>query len=95
MIPPIRIALKLLGAAEYRPTPGLIAQKDGDLAEAVRQYSRAMAVQPTDVGYLLLAQALQREGRSDEAKATFERVARLSPNLAEAQKTAESLLSGK
>ena len=75
---------------------GLIAQKDGDLPEAVRQYSRAMAVQATDVGYLLLAQALQQQqGRSDEAKATFERVARLSPNLAEAQKTAESLLSGK
>ena len=36
---------------------GLIAQKDGDLPEAVRQYSRAMAVQATDVGYLLLAQA--------------------------------------
>ena len=64
----------------------LIAQKKGDLPEAVRQYSRAMAVQPTDVGYLLLAQALQQQGRSDEAKAIFERVARLSPNLAEAQK---------
>ena len=74
---------------------GLIAQKDGDLLEAVRQYSRAMAVQPTDVGYLLLAQALQQQGRSDEAKAIFERVARSSPNLAEEQKTAESLLSGK
>ena len=35
------------------------------------------------------------QGRSDEAKAIFERVARFSPNLAEAQKTAESLLSGK
>ncbi len=74
---------------------GLIAQKDGDLPEAVRQYSRAMAVQPTDVGYLLLARVLQQQGRSDEAKAIFERVARFSPNLAEAQKTAESLLSGK
>ena len=74
---------------------GLIAQKDGDLPEAVRQYSRAMVAQPTDVGYLLLAHALQQQGRSDEAKAIFERVARLSPNLAEAQKTAESLLSGK
>jgi protein O-mannosyl-transferase len=74
---------------------GLIAQKDGDLPEAVRQYSRAMAVQPTDVGYLLLAQALQQQGRSDEAKAIFERVARFSPNLAEAQKTADALLSGK
>jgi tetratricopeptide (TPR) repeat protein len=74
---------------------GLIAQKDGDLPEAVRQYSRAMAAQPTDVGYLLLAQALQQQGRSDEAKAICERVARLSPNLSEAQKTADALLSGK
>ena len=74
---------------------GLIAQKDGDLPEAVRQYSRAMTVQPTDVGYLLLAHALQQQGRRDEAKAIYERVARLSPNLAEAQKTADALLSGK
>ena len=74
---------------------GLIAQENGDLPEAVRQYYRAMAVQPTDVGYLLLARALEQQGRSDEAKAIFERVARFSPNLAEAQKTAESLLSGK
>ncbi len=48
---------------------GLIAQKNGDLPEAVRQYSRAMAVEPTDVGYLLLAQALQQEGHNDEARA--------------------------
>ena len=74
---------------------GLIAQKNGDLPEAVRQYSHAIAVQPTDVGYLLLAGALQQEKRFDEAKAIFERVARLSPNLPEAQKTAESLLSGR
>ena len=74
---------------------GLIAQNNGDLPEAVRQYSRAMAVEPTDVGFLLLAHALQQQGHSEEASAITERVARLSPNLAEAQKTAESLLSGK
>jgi protein O-mannosyl-transferase len=74
---------------------GLIAQENGDMAEAIRQYSRAVAVQPTDVGYLLLAQALRQEGRLDEATAISERVARLSPNLAEAQKTVESFLSGK
>ena len=74
---------------------GLIAQENGDMTEAIRQYSRAVAVQPTDVGYLLLAQALRQEGRLDEATAISERVARFSPNLAEAQKTAESLLSGK
>ena len=71
---------------------GLIAQKNGDLPEAVRQFSRAMAVHPTDVGYLLLAQALQQEDRTDEANAIRERVARLSPDLPEAQKEAQSLL---
>ncbi|MFZ3263599.1 MAG: tetratricopeptide repeat protein [Terriglobales bacterium] len=74
---------------------GLIAQKNADLPEAVRHYSLAMAVEPTDVGYLLLAQALQKEGRSGEANALRERVARLSPNLAEAEKEAQALLAGK
>ena len=74
---------------------GLIAQKQGDFPEAVRQYSHAMAVQPTDVGYLLLARALEQAGRLDEAQAISERVARLSPNLAEARREAESLVSGK
>jgi len=74
---------------------GLIAQENGDLPEAIRQYSRAIAAEPTDVGYLLLAQALQQEGRLDEANAIYERVARFSPNLAEAQKAAEQYLAGK
>jgi tetratricopeptide (TPR) repeat protein len=74
---------------------GLVAQKNGDLADAVRQFSNAMAVEPTDVGFLLLAQALQHQGHLDQAKTIYERVARLSPNLPEAQKTAASLLSGK
>ena len=74
---------------------GLIAQKEGDLPEAVRQYSHAIEVQSTDVGCLLLAHALQQQGRSEEAKAMFERAARSSTNLPEAQKAAESLLSGK
>ena len=74
---------------------GLIAQKDGDLAEAVRQYSSAMAVEPTDVGFLLLANSLQKQGRLAEAKAIHERVARLSPNLADAQAMVDALLSGK
>jgi len=74
---------------------GLIAQESGDLAEAIRQYSLAAAVQPSDVGYLLLAQALQQAGRSEEARAMIERAVRLSPNLPAARKEAESLLSGK
>ena len=72
---------------------GLIAQKNGDLPEAVRRYSDAVDVQPTDVGFLLLSQALQQAGRSDEAKAISQQVARVSPNLGDAQKRVQSLLS--
>ncbi len=74
---------------------GLIAERNGDPSEAVRQYSRAMALQPTDVGFLLLAHAFQQEGRPDEANAILERVERSSPNLAEAKATADALRSGK
>ena len=74
---------------------GLVAQKEGDLPEAVKQYSHAMAMEPTDVGYLLLAQALEQQGHPDDAAAIRERVAKLSPDLAAAEKDAASLLSGK
>ena len=74
---------------------GLIAQENGDLAEAIRLYSRASAVQPTDVGYLLLARALQLAGHANEANAISESVARSSPDFPKALKTTESLLSGK
>jgi hypothetical protein len=60
-----------------------------------RQYAHAMALQPTDVGYLLLAHALQLEGHADEASAALERATRLSRNLPQAQMQAESLLAGK
>jgi Flp pilus assembly protein TadD len=52
-----------------------------------------MQAQPTDVGFLLLAHALEREGKVDEAKAVVERVARFSPNFPEAQKAAAALLA--
>ncbi len=82
--------------APEQPMPivglGLVAQKGGDFDEAVRQYSRAMAIQATDVGYLLIASALDQQGRASEARAVRERVAHFSPDLAAAQKEAQSLL---
>ena len=70
---------------------GLIEEKNGNFPEAIRSYSRAMAIEPTDVGYLLLAQALDDEGEKDEAKAIRDRVAKLSPDLEAAKNQAESL----
>jgi tetratricopeptide (TPR) repeat protein len=79
--PPIMVAL------------GVLDQAAGDLAGATREYFQVVAKQPTDVGYLLLAQALQQQGRAEEAKAAFQRAARMSKNLPMAEKQAESLLA--
>lgn len=73
---------------------GLIAQGNGNLAEAIRLYSLAASEQPTDVMYLLLAQALQQGRHSAQAKAIYDRLAQ-SPHLPEAQQTVRSLLAGK
>ncbi len=74
---------------------GLVALHDGDSAEAVRQFQRAMAIQPTAVGYLLLARALEQAGRSADAEVARQVAGELSPNLDEAKKDAEGLINAK
>jgi Flp pilus assembly protein TadD len=72
---------------------GLAKQKSGDLAGAIQAYSEGMKVQPTGVGYLLLARALEQSGRQDEALTATQRAKVLSRNFAEAQRVAERLLA--
>jgi tetratricopeptide (TPR) repeat protein len=74
---------------------GLIALHDGDFAAAVRQFSHAMAIQPTDVGYLLLARALEQAGRPADAEAAGQAARQLSPNFDEATKAANGLINAK
>jgi tetratricopeptide (TPR) repeat protein len=72
---------------------GLAKQKSGDLAGAIQAYSEGVKVKPTDVGYLLLARALEQSGRQDEAATARQRAKVLSANFAEAQRVAERLLA--
>ena len=74
---------------------GLVAQHDGDFAEAIQQLSNAMTAQPTDVGYLLLAHALEQAGRSAEAQAARRQASLISRDLDEAQRQADVLIVGK
>ena len=85
----------LPGQANVMLLLGVIAENSGDLAAAADQYSRAAKAQATDVGLLLLAHALQQEGKTEEANSVFERASRLSPNLSRAQQRAAALLAGK
>ncbi len=76
---------------------GLIAEVDeNDAATAVSLFKRAVKLQPTDVGFLLLANALLEEGgHDDEANAMLERAARISKNIDAAEKQARALVEGK
>lgn len=71
---------------------GVLAQQMQEFDEAIADYSKAMAIQPTDVGYLLLARALTQSGRAAEAQTARERAESLSRDLARAEQEADGLL---
>ena len=70
---------------------GLLAQKGWDYSLAAAQYAHAMRAEPTSVGYLLLAKALQQSGHSAEAMQALQQAQRLSSNLQDDQKIADGL----
>lgn len=72
---------------------GLIAQKNGDLRSAIESYSRAVAIQPTAVGYLLLSQVWQKDGHPEEAQAALRSSEKLSRDFERTQRTVELLIS--
>ncbi len=72
---------------------GLVAQESGNLSAAIKNYSQGVEEQPSDVGYLLLAQALEKAGRASEAEKPRQQASQLSKNLPEAQRVADGLLS--
>jgi tetratricopeptide (TPR) repeat protein len=72
---------------------GMLAQKSGDVDGAIAQYSQAMSIEPTAVGYVLLARALEQGGHSGEAKAALYKARQLTSDFDQAQRTADELLA--
>ena len=72
---------------------GLVTQKTGNLTDAIADYSRAMAVGPSDVGYVLLARALEAAGRTPESAMALEQAKKMALNFDMAQKEATRLLA--
>jgi Flp pilus assembly protein TadD len=72
---------------------GLVSQKSGDYAEAINDYQHALAIQPWDLGYYLLARALEQNGRKDEAQAAMDQARRLSDNFEQLQRSVDALLA--
>jgi tetratricopeptide (TPR) repeat protein len=71
---------------------GLLAERESDFTVAVVQLDRALKVQPTDVGYLLLAQALRRTGRLPEADEAEKYAQQHSSDLNQARQSAAQAL---
>ncbi len=70
---------------------GLLAQREGKLQDAIRDFVRSVQLQPSDQGYLELGRTLAQSGRNAEAIAAYELALRISPDLTEAQKAVDAL----
>ena len=71
----------------------VLYRKQGKLAEAIRDFSKAVELQPTAEGYVRLGQALAQAQRREEALAAIDQALRISPESAEAQQAAAALKS--
>jgi protein O-mannosyl-transferase len=89
-----------LAAAQLQPRRvlawiglGLVAQASGDPETALQSYSRGLKIQPSDVGYVLLARALDQAGRHVQAQTALKVAQALSQNFEEACQAADHLLA--
>ena len=65
--------------------------KQGRLDDAIILFRAASALEPSDVGYLLLANALRQAGRPDDANLAYQQAQRVSNDIAVAQQRAAQL----
>jgi protein O-mannosyl-transferase len=72
---------------------GLLAYRESDFSTATEYFSRTVVVDPSDFTYLLLANALERTGRRDQATTAYKEAQRVSTNWDEAQKKAHWFLT--
>jgi len=72
---------------------GLLALRAGNTALAVEHFSHAADLEPNDVNFLLLAQALAHNGQADAARRATEQARRISANFAESQRAVAQFLA--
>lgn len=70
---------------------GLLAESQGNLAEAIVDFSRSIEAQPTGQAFLELGRCLAQSGRKREALQAYDEALKVSPGLIEAQRAADEL----
>jgi tetratricopeptide (TPR) repeat protein len=72
---------------------GVLAARSGDLNAAIEDLQRSTTAKPTEIGFTLLAQALDQSGRKNEAQAAREQAKMLSKNSQNSQLPSDDLLT--
>ena len=72
---------------------GIIALKTGSFDLAIRDLTKAVSLQPTDLGYELLGRAFERSGRTADANSAYAEAQKLSPDMNQTRSAADHLLS--
>lgn len=72
---------------------GVIAQKTGDWNGAIHFYAMYVAVEPADIGYFLLGQALEHVGDSERANLAYQQARRSSRDISQTRQAAAKLLA--
>jgi protein O-mannosyl-transferase len=70
---------------------GLLARKQGQVDEAIRDFGRSLELQPTAEGYLELGHTLEQARRASEALEAYDQALKLAPDFKEAQQAADTL----
>jgi protein O-mannosyl-transferase len=64
---------------------GWLLEKEGKWNDAITNYSRSVAIRPSEQGYLRLGHALEQAGRAPEALAAYGEALKIAPDSTEAQ----------
>ena len=72
---------------------GLVAQREGDITRATKDYERSVELQPSPVGYLFLAQALDIGGQAEAARVAQSQAIRMSRDLNDDTDTVRQFLA--
>jgi tetratricopeptide (TPR) repeat protein len=70
---------------------GELLEKQNQLDDAIQNYSKAVELRPTDLGFLLLGHALEHAGRRSEALAAYQAALKLSPEMPDARHAVDAL----
>jgi protein O-mannosyl-transferase len=82
-----------LNPTQYNAYIGLgkLRERQNKLEDAIANYSQAVALIPTDSGYMLLGHALEQSGRRQQALAAYQQALHLNPDSIDAQNRTNAL----